>query len=394
MRSHARLTYSEVHAAVSLRDPQTRKQFAAVLPQLEQLYKVYKGFERARNRRGALDLELPEVRITMGADNHSVDVVAPVHRNDAHRLIEECMIAANVEAAKFLRKHKLPNLYRVHPQPEVDRFEELRLMLQELGFKISAEARSQPRALNKVLAAMHERTDFPVLAMSVLRTLSKAVYQPGNEGHFGLALDAYAHFTSPIRRYPDLLVHRGITHILAGGKPGAFAYKLPAMELLGKNCSMLERQAEAASRHVEARYKCAYIKDHVGGEFDGVITGVTHFGLFVMLSDFYVEGLVHVTSLANDYYHAEHGGLRLMGERTGKSFGLGDTVQVRVTKVDIEEARVDLQIVEASTASESKPRDARQAAGKQQTANKTSAKTRSNKIGKKTSKKKRRRRKR
>jgi ribonuclease R len=345
MRSHARLTYSQVYQVVGEHDEEARSKHAAVLPQLETLYDVYKAFEKARRRRGALDLELPEVRITMGADNHSVETVAPIHRNDAHRLIEECMIAANVQAAKFLRKHKLPDLYRVHPKPEVDRFEELRLLLQELGFKVSAEARTEPRALNKVLHELRHRPDFPVLATSVLRTFAQAIYTPVNEGHFGLALDAYAHFTSPIRRYPDLLVHRGITHLINGGKPGAFDYKLPAMEKLGKDCSMLERQAEAAARHVEARYKCIYMQEHVGGEYHGVITGVTHFGLFVMLNDFYVEGLIHVTSLGNDYYHSEHGGLRLSGERTGNSFGLGDTVRVRVTRVDVEEARVDLQLV-------------------------------------------------
>jgi ribonuclease R len=200
-----------------------------------------------------------------------------------------------------------------------------------------------------VLGELRARPDFPVLAMSVLRTFSQAVYQPVNEGHFGLALDAYAHYTSPIRRYPDLLVHRGITHILDGGKPAAFAYKLPAMEKLGKDCSMLERQAEAAARHVESRYKCIYMQEHVGGEYEGVITGVTHFGLFVMLKDFYVEGLIHVTSLGNDYYHSEHGGLRLSGERTGQSFGLGDTLRVRISRVDVEEARVDLQLAEGSS---------------------------------------------
>ena len=349
MRSHARLTYSQVNEVVCEGDKQAREEHKAVLPQLQNLHDVYKAFEKARRARGALDLELPEVRITMGADNHSVETVAPIHRNDAHRLIEECMIAANVQAAKFLRKHKIPDLYRVHPQPEEDRFEELRLMLQELGFKVSAEARTQPRALNEVLLALRHRPDFPMLATSVLRTFSQAVYQPLNEGHFGLALEAYAHFTSPIRRYPDLLVHRGITHILDGGKPAGFAYKLPAMEALGKDCSMLERQAEAAARHVESRYKCIYMRDHVGGEYDGVVTGVTHFGLFVMISDFYVEGLIHVTSLGNDYYHSEHGGLRLSGERTGMSFGLGDTLRVRVTRVDVEDAKIDLQLVGSAT---------------------------------------------
>jgi len=346
MRSHARLTYSDVNDIVCERAAAARKTHAKLLPHLEDLYKVYKAFEKARSRRGALDLELPEVRITMGKDNH-IDNVAPTHRNDAHRLIEECMIAANVQAAKFLHRNKLPNLYRVHPQPELERFEELRIMLQQLDFKVAAEARTQPRELNKILVALQERPDYPVLATSVLRTLSQAVYQPANEGHYGLALDAYTHFTSPIRRYPDLLVHRGISHLVAGGKPAAFLYKLPKMGDLGKHCSMLERQAEAASRHVENRYKCIYIQEHVGGEYDGVVTTITHFGLFVMLSDFFVEGLVHVTSLGNDYYHAEHGGLRLTGEKTGHSIGLGDVVRVKVGRVDVEEARVDLQLVQS-----------------------------------------------
>ncbi len=345
MRSHARLTYNQVHAALGEGKPAARQELAGLLPHLEHLYGVYRGLSRARGRRGALDLELPEVVITM-ADEHTIETVAPRHRNEAHMLIEECMIAANVQAAKFLRKHKLPNLYRVHPQPEPDRFEELRVMLQELGYKVTKEARTQPRALNKILQQLRQRPDFPVLAVAVLRTMAQAVYQPANEGHYGLALEAYAHFTSPIRRYPDLLVHRGISHLLAGGKPGAFAYSMPDMEELGRTSSQLERQAEAASRHVESRYKCIYISEHVGDEFNGVITAVKHFGLFVMLEDLYVEGLVHVTNLRNDYYHAEHGGLRLRGEKTGHSYGLGDEIRVRVTRVDVEDARVDLQLAE------------------------------------------------
>jgi len=391
MRSHARLTYSQVNEAVCEPDELARKEHAAVLPQLENLHDVYKAFEKARRRRGALDLELPEVRITMGADNHSVETVAPIHRNDAHRLIEECMIAANVQAAKCLGKEKVPDLYRVHPQPEAERFDELRLLLQELGFKIAAEARTQPRLLNDVLHALRDRPDFPVLATSVLRTFSQAVYQPVNEGHFGLALDAYAHFTSPIRRYPDLLVHRGITHILEGGKPAAFTYNLAAMEALGKDCSMLERQAEAAARHVESRYKCIYMRDHVGGEFDGVVTGVTHFGLFVMLNDFYVEGLIHVTSLGNDYYHSEHGGLRLSGERTGMSFGLGDTLRVRVTRVDVEEARVDLQLADSLGADDSGAAKGRNKGAKKTGGNERRGKPSSGKKSGKSSQKKARR---
>ncbi len=344
MCSHARLTYNEVHAAIGERDTAARRKLGDLLPHIETLYDVYRGLAKARARRGALDLELPEVVITM-ADEHTIESVAPRSRNEAHMLIEECMIAANVQAAKFLRRNKLPTLYRVHPQPEPDRFEELRVMLQELGYKVTAEARTQPRALNRILQELAERPDFPVLAVSVLRTMSQALYQPANEGHYGLALDAYSHFTSPIRRYPDLLVHRGISHLIAGGKPGAFAYAQGDMEELGRSSSQLERQAEAASRHVEARYKCLYIAEHVGDEFTGVVTAVKHFGLFVMLEGLYVEGLLHVTSLQNDYYHAEHGGLRLRGEHTGQSYGLGDEVRVKVTRVDIEEAKVDLQLV-------------------------------------------------
>lgn len=345
MRSHARLTYEQVALAVVERDPKVCREVQAVLPHLQHLHDVYGALAKERARRGALDLELPEVRIIMG-DDDSVEKVAPTQRNDAHRMIEECMIAANVQAARFLQRHKLPALYRVHPKPDPERFEELRLKLQELGLKVPAEAGTKTHTLNKILVSLQGRPDYAVLATSVLRTLSQAVYQPGNEGHFGLALDAYAHFTSPIRRYPDLLVHRGIAHLAAGGKPGAFAYGPADMEQLGRSSSMLERQAEAASRHVEARYKCVYISQHVGSDFAGVVTGVTHFGLFVMLQDLYVEGLVHVSNLKNDYYHAEHGGLRLRGERTGLSYGLGDSVWVKVTRVAVDEAKVDLMLIE------------------------------------------------
>jgi ribonuclease R len=345
MRSHARLTYDEAHAAGVKGDKRTRQRLGNLMPHVENLFAAYRGLARARSRRGALDLDLPEVQITMGP-GHAVESVAPRQRNDAHRLIEECMIAANVQAAKFLRRKRLATLYRVHPEPDPDRFEELRVMLQELGFKVTAEARTQPRALNKVLRELARRPDFPVLGTAVLRTMAQAVYQPDNEGHYGLALDAYTHFTSPIRRYPDLLVHRGIGHLLAGGKPGAFDYGPGDMEVLGRDCSVLERQAEAASRHVEARYKCIWISEHVGMELTGVVTAVKHFGLFVMLEDLFVEGLLHVTSLRNDYYHAEHGGLRLRGEHSGHSYGLGDEIRVRVSRVDIEEARIDLQLAE------------------------------------------------
>jgi ribonuclease R len=264
-------------------------------------------------------------------------------------VIEECMIAANVQAARFLARHHLPTLYRVHEGPDEDKFESLRLMLQALGVKVSAQARGRSRELNQILRSLRDRADYPLLATAVLRTMAQAVYQPANAGHFGLALTAYAHFTSPIRRYPDLLVHRGIGHLLDQRRPGAFEYDVPAMGMLGRLSSERERRAEEAARHVEARYKCAYIKERIGEETDGVVTSITHFGLFVTLVDLNVDGLVHVSSLRNDYYHVEHGGLRMRGERTGTGFALGQAVRVRILRVDVDEARIDLALAEAGS---------------------------------------------
>jgi ribonuclease R len=244
----------------------------------------------------------------------------------------------------------------VHAGPDEEKFESLRLMLQALGVKVTAQARSRSRELNQILQGLRDRPDYPMLATAVLRTMAQAVYQPANIGHFGLALTAYTHFTSPIRRYPDLLVHRGIGHVLDQAKPASFTYDPPAMEVLGKLSSERERRAEEAARHVEARYKCAYVREHIGDVVAGVVTGITHFGLFVTLADLNVDGLVHVTSLRNDYYHPEHGGLRLTGERTGESFGLGDAVQVRILRVNVDEAKIDLALVqEEGTRPQSRP---------------------------------------
>jgi ribonuclease R len=343
MRSAARLTYEEVDH-IKQTGPQSEKH-RELLPQIDGLYGVYRALLGARRQRGALDLELPEVVIELNQGGQ-ISRIVPRSRNDAHRLIEECMVAANVEAAKFLRQHKLPTLYRVHERPEPDRFEVMRVLMQALGIKVTDQARTDPKQMNQVLQQLRDRPDYAVLAVAVLRSLSQAVYQPGNAGHFGLGLTAYAHFTSPIRRYPDLQVHRGIGYLLDGGKPAAYAETLPSMEASGSRCSMLERRAEEATRYVEARFKCAYMLDHIGEVLPGVVTGVTHFGLFVTLGDLFIEGLVHVTSLGNDYYHSEHGGLRLTGERTGTSYGLGDAVEVRVLRVDVDEAKIDLALAD------------------------------------------------
>lgn len=341
MHSRARLTYNAVDKYQRGEDRGAVP--APVQPVVDNLYGAYAGLRKARERRGALDLDLPEVRIQLDATGGITGVVSRM-RNDAHRLIEECMIAANVEAARYLRKHKLTTLYRVHAGPEGDKLEDLRLLFQSLGIPIADTAATRPREINRVLQQIRDRPDFPMLATAVLRSMKQAVYQPANNGHFGLALACYAHFTSPIRRYPDLLVHRGIGHLLDGGKPAAFAVDVPAAEHLGTTTSMQERRADEATRYVEARCKCLFMEDRVGATLDGVITGVTHFGLFVMLRDVLVDGLIHVTSLPSDYYHLEPGGRGLKGERTGQAFRLGDDVRVRVVRVDPDEAKIDLAL--------------------------------------------------
>lgn len=344
IHSHARLTYDEVDQALRGTIGPARTRLARLMPQLEALQAVYRALARGRDRRGALDLDLPEVKIEMDAEGQVLSV-APRPRNDAHRLIEECMVAANVEAARHIGRHRLATLYRVHPGPEPEKFEELRLMLQSIGIPVADTAARRARELNRALASIRERPDADNLMMMVLRSLSQAVYQPQNIGHFGLALQHYAHFTSPIRRYPDLLVHRAIGHILDAGKPGAFGYGKEAMEHLGRVCSTLERRADQAARHVEARHKCMYIEHRIGEEMSGVITGVKHFGLFVMLDGVYVDGLLHVSNLHNDYYQVADGGLALVGEHSGRQFRLGDKVRVKVLRVDIDEAQVDFSLV-------------------------------------------------
>ena len=348
MRSRRRLVYEDVQAAHD-GNAEARRRLHAVQGQIDHLYGVYASLARARQRRGALELELPEAQITLGDDGR-IERISLRQRNDAHRLIEECMIAANVQAAQFLQRHRLATLYRVHAGPDEEKFENLRLMLQALGARVSGQARARPRELNAILAGLRARPDYPMLATAVLRTMAQAVYQPANIGHFGLALKTYTHFTSPIRRYPDLLIHRGIGHVLDHGKPAAFGYDIAGMELLGKISSERERRAEEAARHVETRYKCAWAKERVGEVLDGVVSAITHFGLFVTLTDMNVDGLVHVSSLRNDYYHLERGGLRLVGERFGQAYGLGELLRVRILRVDVDEARIDLVLDSEATA--------------------------------------------
>ena len=342
MRSKARLTYSEVSAFLT---GESKKSVPRNLHgAIGNLHALYKALARARQRRGAIELDIPGTRFELGKDGE-IENIAVVERNDAHRLIEECMIAANVQAAKFLRRHRIVGLYRVHAKPDPEKFEELRQYLVGLGLKVPHPDHVKPQQFNRLLQQVKGRADSASISMAMLRSLTHAEYTPGNIGHFGLALDAYAHFTSPIRRYPDLLVHRAVKHIVRGGKPRNYHYDVGRMERLGSITSAHERRAEEATRDVEAWLKCEYMEGHLGDEFDGVITGVTNFGLFVQISELLIDGLVHVTSLANDYYHFEPGSQHLVGERTGKKFKLGDAMRVQVQRVDLETRRIDFRPV-------------------------------------------------
>ena len=343
MRSKARLTYSQVNAFLS---GESRKAVPRALHGLmRNLHALYKAFAQARGRRGALELDLPQTKFDLNRQGE-IKRIRVVPRNDAHRLIEECMIAANVQAAKFSRHHRIAGLYRVHAKPDPDRFDELRRYLLTLNLNVPHPDHVEPRQFNSLLKQVEKRPDSAAISMAMLRSLKHAEYAPDNIGHFGLALEAYAHFTSPIRRYPDLLVHRAIRHIVRGGKPGRYHYDRSSMLRLGAITSAHERRAEDATREVEAWLKCQYMQDKIGEEYDGVITAVTNFGVFVQLPELQIDGLVHVTSLQNDYYHYEAELQQLVGERTGRAFGLGESMRVMVQRVDMDTRKIDFRPVD------------------------------------------------
>jgi ribonuclease R len=350
MRSAARLTYSQVNDFLTADDHSSIP--GPLHKPLGNLLQLYRSLATARRKRGAIELDIPQTRISLN-ESGEVESILAVPRNDAHRLIEECMIAANVQAAKFLRKHRIPGLYRVHAKPDPEKFEDLRQYLLSLGLKVPHPDHVEPRAFNQLMQQVEGRPDSAAISMAMLRSLTHAEYTPENIGHFGLALDAYAHFTSPIRRYPDLLVHRAIRHILREGKAAGYHYSTGEMERLGAVCSAHERRAEDATREVEAWLKCQFMEDKVGEEFDGVVTGVTNFGLFVQLTDLMIDGLVHVTNLVNDYYHFDSGSQSLVGERSGRRYSLGDKLHVLVSKVELETKRIDFRLAGESAVEQS-----------------------------------------
>lgn len=344
MRSKARLTYTKVAALVEKGDVQVRRELGPLADRLQALHELYRALARARRRRGAIDFDRPETKIIFD-ENRKINAILPSERNVAHKIIEECMIAANVQAAKYLSKHKVPSLYRVHEGPKEDSVEQLRDFLGPLGLTLGGGDKPQPKHYAKLIEQVGDRPDRFLIETVLLRSLARAVYQPKAEGHFGLALEHYAHFTSPIRRYPDLLVHRGLKLISNQRPKKEFGYDHPRMESLGTHTSMTERRADEATRDAVAWLKCDYMVDKVGEEYDGLITGVTNFGLFIELKDLQIEGLVHVTSLENDYYRHDPSMHRLVGERGGKVYRLSDEIRVRVTRVDPDERKIDFEPV-------------------------------------------------
>ncbi|MEM1412708.1 MAG: ribonuclease R, partial [Pseudomonadota bacterium] len=345
MHSHARLTYDQVGRYFQGGALPFGDERAGVRESLDDLHALYKVLRKARRKRGAIDFEGNEIRFVFN-DSGGVSDLVPTERHDAHKLIEECMILANVEAARFLLKTKLPAPFRVHAPPPALKLEALESFLLAQGIRPNWRGSPTPRDIERIVEQVRGRPDEKLILAVLLRSQSLAVYQPDNGGHFGLALEAYTHFTSPIRRYPDLLVHRAIHHAIARGedKP-AYAYSAEAMGRLCELSSHRARRAEEAERDVHDRLKCIYMKDHIGMEFAGIVSGVTSFGLFVELDHGNVNGLVHVTSLPNDYYHFDPVSHRLQGERSGREYQLADAVRVRVKDVNVEERKIDFELV-------------------------------------------------
>ena len=346
MRSHARLTYDQVADMLIGGDADLCASHAELLPHLHQLYALFQVLRNVRSKLGAIDFDTTETRILFNSER-KVERIIPVQRNDAHRLIEECMLAANVAAARFLLRKKLPALYRNHDGPQIEKLLDLKEFLGELGLRLPGGAKPQSSDYAELLSQVRDRPDFHLIQTVLLRSLSQAVYSADNQGHFGLSFPAYTHFTSPIRRYPDLIVHRAIKHLLKGGTLEDYEYSQTELQGLGEHCSATERRADEATRDVISWLKCEYMMDKIGEEFVGIITSVTSFGIFVELDEIYVDGLVHITALDNDYYHFDPVGHRLTGERSGMVYRLGDQVKIRVAAVNLDDRKIDFTLVEA-----------------------------------------------
>jgi ribonuclease R len=346
MHSRARLTYTQVWDWLSRPAQARTKEARPLLPHLESLYALYKTLAGARAKRGAIEFD--SIELGMEFDAHGkIEAIVPVPRNDAHRIIEECMLAANVCAADYLSAQKHPALFRIHEGPTPEKLEALKEFLGGSGLSLSGGDAPTSMDYAKLLAKIRDRPDAALLQTVLLRSLQQAVYGPDNVGHFGLGYDAYTHFTSPIRRYPDLLIHRCVKACLAGARyrPGGASW----VEL-GVHCSQTERRADEATRDVENWLKCYFMQDRVGETFPGTVSGVTHFGMFVTLDGLNIDGLVHVSELGSDYFHFDAVRHALVGEHTRKSWRLADRVTVQVARVDLEQTKIDFVLTEAAGA--------------------------------------------
>ncbi|MDY7538029.1 ribonuclease R [Undibacterium sp. RTI2.1] len=380
IHSSARFTYTEVAAILgNTKGPEANKRLTLV-PHLLDLYDCFQALLKARHRRGAIDFETTETYIVCNAAG-KIEKILPRTRNDAHKLIEECMLAANVCAANLLETYKQPGTYRIHAGPTKEKLTQVRNFLKQVGLNLTGGDKPSASDYAELMGKIKGRPDSSLLQTMLLRSMQQAVYSPDNIGHFGLSYDAYAHFTSPIRRYPDLLTHRAIKAILLGkkyepkgidtsllnttvsnaarkqqiidkaaGKKPKAEQDLTIWDALGVHCSANERRADEASRDVEAWLKCYFIRNKLGEEFSGTISGVTQFGIFVQLDDIYIEGLVHITELGADYFQFDDARHELRGERTGKRYQLADKIKVQVSRVDLDARKIDLAIVPASGA--------------------------------------------
>ncbi len=367
MCSHARFTYNEVAAILAnTRGPEAARR-ADLVPHLLNLHEVYRALLKARSRRGAVDFETTETQIVCD-ENGRIEKIVPRTRTEAHKLIEEAMLAANVCTADFLQQAGHPALYRVHEGPTPEKLALLQGYLKALGLGLSISDEPKPGEMQAIAEATKDRPDAAQIHMMLLRSMQQAIYTPINSGHFGLAYEAYTHFTSPIRRYPDLLVHRAIKAILHGKRyhlstghledapkvrkgskpPKLQATEAEAWEAAGNHCSANERRADEATRDVEAWLKCLYMREHLGEEFAGTVSAVTTFGLFVQLDALYVEGLVHITELGGEYFRFDEARQELRGERSGVRYVVGSRVRVQVSRVDLDGRKIDFRMVRES----------------------------------------------
>jgi len=362
IKSKARLTYGQVYNI--LEGNEDLEDSPDVNSNLLRLFDLYKTLAEARSKRGAIDFDTVETRIIFD-DFRKIEKIVPIERNYAHRLIEECMLCANLAAATFLESNNVPTLYRVHEGPTAEKLVNLRLFLSELGLDLKGGEKPSPMDYQRILAQVERRQDSSIIQIMLLRSLKQAVYQPDNKGHFGLNYTTYSHFTSPIRRYPDLLVHRAIRSIIVNTRKEEthnssssenkkkyseklYPYDLEKMIVFGEKFSMTERRADDATREVQQWLKCEYLSNRIGMKYSGTVSGVANFGLFIELKDIHIDGLLHVTSLPRDYYAFDASRQRLSGERTGMHFSIGDQLEVLVAMVNLEDKKIDLELASKS----------------------------------------------